>query len=173
VSDARKLREDKTISLNESVRRKERDEQEAKRRERHPEQFADASATATGKEPASAKTPDAKAGANNVPHKNIDVAAARKAADPGGQNPVAKAGAANAAKVAKSVDNPNQDDGLQADERSLKSDLDEEKRRKALKDVVLNEASHIVADEVELLRADTKLAAQVLPHSTVGRNAVN
>jgi carboxyl-terminal processing protease len=174
VTDARKLREDKTISLNEAVRRKERDEQEAKRRERHPEQFADAASATTGKDTASAKTSDAKTGANNVPRKNVDVAADRKAADPDAENPAAKAGTASAAKVAKSGDNPNQDDGLQADERSLKSDLDEEKRRKALKDVVLNEASHIVADEVELLRADTKLAAQVLPHGTVGsRDAVN
>jgi len=173
VTDARKLREDKTISLNEAVRRKERDEQEAKRRERHPEQFADAASATTGKDTASAKTSEAKTGANNVPRKNVDVAADRKAADPDAENPAAKAGTASAAKVAKSGDNPNQDDGLQADERSLKSDLDEEKRRKALKDVVLSEASHIVADEVELLRADTKLAAQVLPHGASGRDAVN
>ena len=171
VADVRKLRDEKTISLNESVRRKERDEQEAKRRERHPEQFSDASAAATGKEVASAKTSDAKAGAGNVSRKDVDVAIERKAADPDAENPVAKAGAAKAAK--SGGDNLNQDDGLQADERSLKSDLDEEKRRKALKDVVLNEAAHIVADEVGLLRADTKLAAQVLPHNPMGKDAVN
>ena len=51
----------------------------------------------------------------------------------------------------------------------------EEKRRKALKDVVLNEAAHIVADEVDLLRADTKLAAQVLPRGATApsKDAVN
>ena len=58
----------------------------------------------------------------------------------------------------------SEDDGLQADERSLKSDLAEEKKRKAEKDVVLNEASRILADEVDLLKSDTKLAARVLPH---------
>ncbi|MFT3790881.1 MAG: carboxy terminal-processing peptidase [Rudaea sp.] len=129
VADARKLREDKTISLNEAVRRKERDDQEAKRRERHPEQFADANAD------------QAKAGANGASQANAKPAPNRRGA----------------------TDDANQDDGLQADERSLKSDLAEEKRRKALKDVVLDEAAHIVADEVDLLRADTKLAAQVLP----------
>ncbi|MBS0514085.1 MAG: carboxy terminal-processing peptidase [Proteobacteria bacterium] len=157
VADARKLREDKTISLNEAVRRKERDEQEAKRRERHPEQFADAAQSA------------GKSGGT----KTIANAEDRRAADPDAENPAAKAGAANGAKVAKSGDNPNQDDGLQADERSLKSDLAEEKRRKAFKDVVLNEAAHIVADEVDLLRADTKLAAQVLPRGAIVKDAVN
>ena len=41
------------------------------------------------------------------------------------------------------------------------------------KDVVLNEAAHIVADEVDLLRADTKLAAQVLPRGAIVKDAVN
>ncbi|MBN8886976.1 MAG: carboxy terminal-processing peptidase [Rudaea sp.] len=163
VSDVRKLREDKTISLNEAARRKERDEQEAKRRERHPDQFADA-ATPAGKPAAAGAKPVA----------NADD---RKAADdPDGVNQSAKIGSTNAAKtVRRGGDNSNQDDGLQADERSLKSDLAEEKRRKALKDVVLNEAAHIVADEVDLLRADTKLAAQVLPRGATApsKDAVN
>ena len=153
VSDARKLREDKTISLNEAMRRKERDEQEAKRRERHPEQFADAGKDTTAKGPPGADSSDsAKTDKPTV--------AQSKGTKP---VPSKRAGA-----------NPDGDDGLQADERSLKSDLDEEKRRKALKDVVLNEAAHIVADEVDLLRADTKLAAQVLPRGgTVVKDAVN
>ena len=174
VADVRKLREDKTISLNEAARRKERDEQEAKRRERHPDQFVDAAAASTDKEVASAKMPGATSGAGGqIARKGIDIETANPvttidkpavAQSNGGTKPVPskRAGA-----------NPDSDDGLQADERSLKSDLDEEKRRKTLKDVVLNEASHIVADEVELLRADTKLAAQVLPHSGSGRDTVN
>ncbi len=150
VADVRKLREDKTISLNETVRRQERDEQEAKRRERHPEQFSE-----TGKDQASATKADAAASAE-------------------GKATVAQSNASKPAPNKRgSADNPNQDDGLQADERSLKSDLDEEKRRKALKDVVLNEAAHIVADEVDLLRSDTKLAAQVLPHAATVKDAVN
>jgi carboxyl-terminal processing protease len=133
VADVRKLRDEKTISLNEAVRRKERDEREAKRHERHPEQFADNDSAAPAKTPpATAPTHDAKA-------------------------PPAK----------RSPTNSDADDGLQADERSLKSDLDEEQRRKALKDIVLNEAAHILADEVGLLRDDTKLAAQVLPHAAL------
>ncbi|HET9191133.1 MAG TPA: hypothetical protein VFN69_11190, partial [Rudaea sp.] len=63
--------------------------------------------------------------------------------------------------------NPNQDDGLQADERSIQSDLADEKARKAEKDVVLHEVANILADEVNLLRTDTKLAARVLPHSAI------
>ena len=62
---------------------------------------------------------------------------------------------------------PNQDDGLQADERSIQSDLADEKARKAEKDVVLHEVANILADEVNLLRTDTKLAARVLPHSAI------
>jgi len=139
ITDVRKLRDEKTISLNEAARRKERDEQEAKRHERHPDQFADASSDAA---------------------KADDKAATQANAKP-------------APNKRASIDNPNQDDGLQADERSLKSDLDEEKRRKALKDVILNEAAHIVADEVGLLRSDTKLAAQVLPHGPMTKDAVN
>ena len=65
------------------------------------------------------------------------------------------------------------DDGLQADERSLKSDLAEERKRKVEKDVALNEAAHILADEVNLIRADTKLASRVLPHSAIEKNAVD
>ena len=169
VADVRKLREDKTISLNEAVRRKERDEQEAKRRERHPDQFVDV----TGKDAVLAKGPETRSGPGNATHKPVDVASARKAADPDAENPVARTDATNAAKAAKAGSNPNEDDGLQADERSLKADLAEEKRRKALKDVVLNEAANILADEVSLLRADTKLAAQVLPRGQTGKNAVN
>ena len=69
-----------------------------------------------------------------------------------------------AARAKRNGTSASEDDGLQADERSLKSDLAEEKKRKAEKDVVLNEASRILSDEVDLLKSDTKLAARVLPH---------
>ena len=53
------------------------------------------------------------------------------------------------------------DDGLQADERSISSDLKREKERKARPDVVLNEAANILVDEADLIRNDTKLAARI------------
>ena len=46
----------------------------------------------------------------------------------------------------------SKDDGLQADERSLKDDVAREKARKNAKDVLLNEAAAIVADLAALLR---------------------
>ena len=82
---------------------------------------------------------------------------------------VAQSNGAKPVPVKRSGANADQDDGLQADERSLKSDLAEEKKRKDAKDVVLNEASRIIADEVDLLHADTKLAARVLPHGALNK----
>jgi carboxyl-terminal processing protease len=70
-------------------------------------------------------------------------------------------------------DDAQQDDGLQADERSLQTDLAQEKARKNEKDVVLQEASHILGDEVDLIHGDTKLAARVLPHADGERTPVN
>jgi len=174
ITDVRALRKETTISLNEQKRRAERDEQEAKRKERHPDQFADASVPQPGgagasKEATSGKMPGVNITQNpdapkSVPRTEIDSA-----------NPVTTVdkptiAQSNAAKPTKHVpgSNADQDDGLQADERSLKSDLAEEKKRKAEKDVVLTEASRILADEVDLLHADTKLAARVLPHGAVG-----
>ena len=55
------------------------------------------------------------------------------------------------------------DDGLQADERSLTSELKAEKERKNAKDVFLNEAAHILSDEVGLLKNSARLAARSLP----------
>jgi carboxyl-terminal processing protease len=69
--------------------------------------------------------------------------------------------------VATAKNGAADDDGLQADERSLTTDVAAEKARKAEKDVVLQEAAHIVADIVELIRGDTKLAARVLPHAAI------
>jgi carboxyl-terminal processing protease len=56
------------------------------------------------------------------------------------------------------------DDGLNANERSLKSELKEEKDAKKAKDVELNETAHILFDAVGLTKADPKLASEVLPY---------
>lgn len=57
------------------------------------------------------------------------------------------------------------DDGLQANERNLAAELAAEKSRKKAKDVLLAEAAHILSDEVDFLKRDTKLAARVRPRS--------
>ncbi len=54
------------------------------------------------------------------------------------------------------------DDGLQSNERNISADLAIEKARKDVKDVLLNEAAHILSDEVGLLTANSSLAASVL-----------
>jgi carboxyl-terminal processing protease len=58
-----------------------------------------------------------------------------------------------------------QDDGLQADERNLASELAAEAARKKDKDVLLNEAAHILSDEVGLRNANARLAARIKPAS--------
>jgi carboxyl-terminal processing protease len=70
---------------------------------------------------------------------------------------------ANSTTAAKR--NTLQDDGLQANERNLTVELAAEKAQKDAKDVLLNEAVHILSDEVDLLKTDTKLASRVLPAS--------
>ena len=64
------------------------------------------------------------------------------------------------AKVADKA--ATQDDGLQANERSLASELAAEKARKDAKDVLLEEAAHILGDEVDLLKSHHKLAEGVI-----------
>ncbi|MEO7068315.1 MAG: carboxy terminal-processing peptidase [Rhodanobacter sp.] len=56
------------------------------------------------------------------------------------------------------------DDGLNANERSLKSQLKHEKEAKKAKDVELDETAHILFDAVGMIKADPKLAAEVLPY---------
>ncbi|MEF8700228.1 MAG: carboxy terminal-processing peptidase [Candidatus Accumulibacter sp. UW20] len=56
-----------------------------------------------------------------------------------------------------------QDDGLLASERGLSADLAEEKAQKKSRDVLLIESARILNDEISLLKANTRLAAQVLP----------
>jgi carboxyl-terminal processing protease len=87
----------------------------------------------------------------------------------------AKQKARDAEKLAKSGNkdskdkaakkNLNEDDGLQANERSLAAELAAEKAQKDAKDVLLDEAVQIMGDEVDLLKSNTKLAARVLPAS--------
>jgi carboxyl-terminal processing protease len=57
------------------------------------------------------------------------------------------------------------DDGLQANERDLVKSLAAEKSQKAFKDVLLNEAVSILADEVALKRGQSQLAKNPLPAS--------
>jgi carboxyl-terminal processing protease len=54
-----------------------------------------------------------------------------------------------------------QDDGLQGSERSLATELAEEKASKEAKDIFLQEAANILSDEVELIKTNHKLASQV------------
>ena len=55
-----------------------------------------------------------------------------------------------------------QDDGMQPGERNLKADLAIENANKNAKDILLNEAAHILSDETRLLKTNPKLAASVL-----------
>ena len=56
-----------------------------------------------------------------------------------------------------------QDDGMQAGERNIKADLAIENANKNTKDILLNEAVHILSDEAELLNKSTKVATSILP----------
>ena len=56
------------------------------------------------------------------------------------------------------------DDGLNANERSLKSELKQEKDAKKAKDPQLDETAHILFDAIGMIKADAKLASEVLPY---------
>ena len=56
-----------------------------------------------------------------------------------------------------------QDDGMLFSERNLNADLAIENARKKAKDILLNEAVHILSDEVGLQKVDSRLAAGRLP----------
>ncbi|CAN5831638.1 carboxy terminal-processing peptidase [soil metagenome] len=101
------LREKKTISLNETARRQERDAQELKTKTRDKLKLQDKTEKNSG----------------------------------------------------KAVD---QDDGLQANERSLVAELAAEKSRKEAKDVFLGEAARILGDQVDLITTNHKLAERVI-----------
>jgi carboxyl-terminal processing protease len=59
------------------------------------------------------------------------------------------------------------DDGLQGDERSLSAELAAEKAAKNAKDVYLQEAAHILADEAVMLKADTRMASRAMPYLSI------
>jgi carboxyl-terminal processing protease len=70
------------------------------------------------------------------------------------------AGDANDKDDAGDADLNRQDDGLQANERSLSADIAAEKAQKNAKDVLLNEAAQILGDESDLLKSNVKFAVQ-------------
>lgn len=61
-------------------------------------------------------------------------------------------------------DRDSLDDGLNPNERSLKSELKQEKEAKKAADPQLDETAHILFDAVGLIKGDAKLAAEVLPY---------
>ena len=142
ISEVLKLRKENAISLNEAVRRKERDAQDARAKLREA-RLAGAAGTA-----------------EDVP-----------ARAPGGKE--ARAKVPESTKPAKSVvalrGSPRQDDGLQADERNLQAELAAEKAAKDAKDVLLQEAANILADEVGMLRTDTRMASRAMPYMATTR----
>src|SRR5450830_996183 len=140
INYVKKQRKDNLISLNETARRKERDEQEKR-----------------------AKLREARLAAALSPDDPILVPDPKEALT---KAVAAKPAGAKAAKQAAAVKGASRtDDGLQGDERSLAAELEAEKAAKNAKDVLLNEAVHILADEVGLLKTDTRLASRVLPYT--------
>jgi carboxyl-terminal processing protease len=178
VADARKQRKETTISLNEQARRVERDEQEKKHRERHPELATKATTAAvdtsspTGKEQASARPLSAPKKGTQENIRRVDIESAEDVVIIDHEVKDKKNVIAGAPDKSSDADDRS-DDGLQADERSLKSDLAQEQKRKNEKDVVLTEGSRILGDEIDLIHSDTKLAAQVLPHPGPGKDSVD
>jgi carboxyl-terminal processing protease len=136
IAEVLKLRKENAISLNEAVRRKERDTQDARSKMREARLAGnsatpDEPATGPGSKEKRAETPDPTKAEKSV---------------------VALRGT------------PRQDDGLQADERNLAAELAAEKAAKDAKDVILQEAAHILADEAGMLKTDTRLALRAMPY---------
>ena len=142
IAEVLKIRKENSISLNEAVRRKERDAQEARAKLREA-RLAGASGTSTD-EPAAG--PAGKEARGKVPA------------------PTKPAKAVTAVRGA-----PRQDDGLQYDERDLQAELAAEKAAKDAKDILLQEAANILADEVGMLRTDTRLASRAMPYMAMPR----
>ncbi len=57
-----------------------------------------------------------------------------------------------------------QDDGMLVNERNLSTELAIEDASKNAKDILLNEAAHVLSDEVGLLKADSRFATSRLPN---------
>lgn len=138
IREAKELRAQESVSLNASVREAQRKDMETRRKARDELAAAAESEASAGQVKVITLGPEAAAGAPGQA-----VAAAVNEED--GAAPILV------------------DDGLQADERSISSDLKREHSRKARRDIVLNEAAQILVDEIDLIRANTKLAAQLLP----------
>jgi carboxyl-terminal processing protease len=68
---------------------------------------------------------------------------------------------------------PKSDDGLQGDERSLAAEIAAEKAAKNAKDVYLQEAAHILADEVGMLKSDTRMASRTMPYFSSAKQSGN
>ncbi|SFD11844.1 carboxy terminal-processing peptidase [Massilia yuzhufengensis] len=142
IAEVMKVRKENAISLNEAVRRKERDTQDARAKLREA-RLAGASGTATD-EPAAG--PAGKEARGKVPA------------------PTKPAKAVTAVRGS-----PRQDDGLQYDERDLHAELAAEKAAKDAKDILLQEAANILADEVGMLRTDTRMASRAMPYMALPR----
>jgi len=56
-----------------------------------------------------------------------------------------------------------QDDGMLSGERNLSADLAIEKANKNARDILLNEAAHVLSDEIGLLKTNSRLAASISP----------
>jgi len=147
INLVKKQRKENSISLNEAARRKEREQQEARAKQREARLL---SATPNPDDPV--LVPD--------PKDALNKAVAAKPAN-GKTEPVPKVAAVKGAL--------RSDDGLQGSERSLASELEAEKAAKAAKDVLLNEAVHILADETAVLKTDTRMASRVLPYASDGK----
>ncbi|MGH8173342.1 MAG: carboxy terminal-processing peptidase, partial [Rhodanobacteraceae bacterium] len=152
IADARAVRSEKIVSLNENARRKERDEQEAKRKAR---ELAD---TATPQADPGSKT-------REKIMQDTKIGSVQPKGDASRGTPAE--GAVSDAIAGGDEVAPSRDDGLQPDERGIQSDIKREQAAKEKRDVVLDEAAHILADEIALVRTDTKLAARVLPRGFV------
>ena len=137
IAEVMRIRKENAISLNEAVRRKERDAQDARAKAREARLAGgkgantDEPAAAPGGKEARSKVP--------VPTKPVKTVVAAR-------------------------NSPQQDDGLQADERALSAELAAEKAAKDAKDVLLQEAAHILADEAGMLKTDTRMASRVMPY---------
>jgi carboxyl-terminal processing protease len=143
IALVKKQRKENSISLNETVRRKERETQEARSKLREARLLAN---TPGADDPI--LVPD--------PKDALNKAISAKPAS-GKTAPIPKVAGVKGAL--------RSDDGLQGSERTLAAELEAEKAAKAAKDVLLNEAVHILADEVGLLKTDTRMASRVLPYA--------
>jgi carboxyl-terminal processing protease len=131
-----KQRKENMMSLSETVRRKERDTQETRSKLREQRLLA---VTA-----------------------NDDLVVIL---DPKDARSKATEAKSTAKQIARMKGTMRADDGLQGDERALSAELDAEKAAKNAKDVLLHESVRILADEVALLKTDTRLASRVLPYA--------